>query len=89
MSRSLIDPGRKKFARHILMNANPVPIDSQGRIIVPQLLRQAAHLERDVTLGGVGLTVEIWNPQRLETMMSQTKENFPSISSELAEKLEI
>ena len=89
MSRSLIDPGRKKFARHILMNANPVPIDSQGRILVPQLLRRADHLERDVTLGGVGLTVEIWNPQRLETMMSQTKENFPSIASELAEKLEI
>ncbi len=89
MPRSRIDPGRKSFARQVFMNAHKVPIDSQGRILVPQLLRQAAHLERDVVLGGAGLTIEIWNPQRLAAVSAQTKENFPTISSELAEKLDI
>ncbi len=71
------------------MNSNPAPIDNQGRILVPQFLRQSAHLQRDVVLGGVGMTIEIWDAQRLEAIMSQTQENLPTIASELAEKLSI
>ena len=89
MSRSQFDPDRKNFARRLFMNSIVAPIDSQGRILVPQFLRQQAHLKRDVVLGGAGLTIEIWDPQRLAAIMDKTQENLPTISSEMADKLGI
>lgn len=38
--------------------------DSQGRVSIPQPLRDYAGLERDVCVIGVGRYIEIWNPQR-------------------------
>ena len=87
MVHAQVDPNSKNFSRRLFMNSNPAPIDNQGRILVPQFLRQSAHLQREVVLGGVGLTIEIWDAQRLEAMMNETQENLPTIASELAEKL--
>ncbi len=89
MARAQVDPNRKNFSRRLFMNSNPAPIDNQGRILVPQFLRQRAHLQRDVVLGGVGMTIEIWDAQRLEAIMNETQEKLPTIASELAEKLSI
>jgi MraZ protein len=89
IARSQFDPNRKNFSRRLFFNTTPAAIDSQGRILVPQFLRQAAHLERDVVLGGAGLTIEIWNPERLAVLMNETQENLPTISMEMADKLGI
>ena len=89
IARAQFDPGRKNFSRRMFFNTTPAPIDSQGRILVPQFLRQAADLERDVVLGGAGLMIEIWNPQRLELVQNQTQEDISNISKQMAEDLGI
>ena len=38
--------------------------DAQGRILLPQKLRQLAHLEKDVVIIGMFDRAEIWNAQR-------------------------
>jgi MraZ protein len=39
-------------------------IDKQGRITVPQHLRQFAGIDRDVVVSGALTHGEIWNPDR-------------------------
>ena len=89
IARGQFDSGRKKFSRRLFFNTTAAPIDSQGRILVPQFLREKAHLERDVVLGGAGMTIEIWNPQQLETVLNQAEDEIPDISTKMADDLGI
>ncbi len=51
----------RKFSRYFLAGAADVELDKQGRALIPQTLREAAHLSKDVVLCGVGNRVEIWD----------------------------
>ncbi|MEG2596126.1 MAG: division/cell wall cluster transcriptional repressor MraZ [Ruthenibacterium sp.] len=42
--------------------------DKQGRILLPTNLREHAHLDKDVTIVGVGAHAEIWNTQAWQQM---------------------
>jgi len=44
-------------------NANKCELDSQGRIVVPQKLRQYAALDKDVVIIGVNDRAEIWSAE--------------------------
>jgi MraZ protein len=50
--------------RAFAANAHEVRPDSQGRITVPQRLRDFAHLERDVVVIGAIDRIEIWDAGR-------------------------
>jgi len=55
----------RDLLRYLFANAsNDVP-DRQGRILVPQMLREHAHLvlEGEVLIAGVRDHLEIWNPE--------------------------
>lgn len=54
----------RDFARVMLGSAHEVPIDGMGRILLPQVLREYAMLERDVVINGVSDHVEIWDKER-------------------------
>ena len=73
--------------RLVISGAVETSIDKQGRILVPQYLREHAQLERDVTIAGVGPTVEIWDTASLQANLNRTQANFRPISKEMAEKL--
>lgn len=47
-------------------NAADVETDKQGRILLPQKLRDYASLGRDVTIIGASTRIEIWDRQRWE-----------------------
>lgn len=51
----------RKFARHILAGASEMELDKQGRVLLPLNLREAAKLEKDIVLCGVGSRMEIWD----------------------------
>jgi MraZ protein len=50
--------------RAFAANAHEVRPDSQGRITIPQRLRDFAALERDVVVIGAIRRIEIWNASR-------------------------
>ena len=87
MAKAAIDPNARDYVRLMISGAVEAPIDKQGRILVPQYLREQAHIERDVTVAGVGLTIEIWDAARLQKNLNQTQANFRAISLEMAEKV--
>ena len=78
----LTNKDARAFARFMLAGAAQVELDKQGRILLPQVLRSFAGLEKDVVLIGVASRVEIWNRDKWEAA------TFDMDGEELAEKME-
>jgi MraZ protein len=82
-----IDPQAQAYARMMVSGAVECPVDKQGRILVPQHLREYAGLDRDVTVAGVGPKIELWNSARFEANLIQTQARFEEMAMSLAAKL--
>ena len=52
---------QRELVRFFLSNAIEVEPDKQGRVLIPGNLREAAGIDRDVILVGVGSRIEIWS----------------------------
>jgi MraZ protein len=73
------------YQRMMISGAAECPIDKQGRVLIPQHLRDHAGLDREVTIAGVGPRIEIWDKARFDARLEQTQANFPEISSRVAD----
>ena len=54
----------RKFSRFFFSGAAPCEVDKQGRVLLPQVLRDFAGLEKEVVLVGVLNRIEIWSLER-------------------------
>ena len=66
---STFDRGHRSLQRKLVGSASAVEPDGNGRIQIPQTLRQVAGLEKRVVLLGMGNRFEIWN----ETILNQKR----------------
>ena len=73
----------RKFARFFLAGAMDAETDKQGRILLPQVLRDFASLDKEVTLVGAASRVEIWNKKMWET--NSTFDNMDDIAEHMGE----
>lgn len=78
-------PKNKKKSRNVVRwftaNAEPVQVDSQGRIKVPQHLLEYAGIQKDAVVIGVDERMEIWDKSEYEA-------NSRSVEATIEEDLE-
>ncbi|MFQ5841809.1 MAG: division/cell wall cluster transcriptional repressor MraZ, partial [Thermodesulfobacteriota bacterium] len=60
-------------------------LDKQGRILIPQTLREYADLDKDVVLVGQLRKIEIWSKTRWSEEIIKAHENFDQMSEVLSE----
>ena len=60
----------RSLKRFLLGSAAICELDKQGRILLPQVLRDRAGLDKDITLLGVGDHIEIWDTNTYEVKYS-------------------
>ncbi len=60
----------RQFVRFFLAGATEAEVDKQGRILIPNVLREFAGITKDVVLVGVGSRIEIWGRERFEDTAS-------------------
>lgn len=73
------------FRRFYIASAVPVKVDAQGRLLVPQELREYAHLNEEIVLLGVGEKLEIWNATDWKKFQDHVVENFDQILKTVAD----
>ena len=56
-----LNPAVKRFQRLMLGYAVDIELDGNGRVLLPQSLRDYAHLEKKVVLVGQGNKLELWS----------------------------
>ena len=77
------DPDVRRFARFFTAGAVECSFDSQGRILIPQNLREHAMLDKLIVTIGVVDRIEIWNKALWDDYNNE--ENF--INNGFAEKM--
>ena len=73
----------RSFIRLMLAGAVDVEVDKQGRILIPDYLKEYAGLKRNVIVAGVYNRLEIWD----EDKWAAYKKNAEKNSDEIAEQL--
>jgi MraZ protein len=73
----------QRLQRLILGMAARIPVDGQGRILIPPKLRKWACLDREIVFTGVGRTIEVWDRCRHEADLEQTRELYPAFTDTL------
>lgn len=59
----LSNTNARRFGRFFLAGAAEVEFDTQGRILIPQHLRDYAKLGSEIVVAGMYTRVELWNVQ--------------------------
>lgn len=73
----------RKFNRLYFSGAVEVNFDTQGRILLPQYLKDFAQIKKDVVIVGVSNRIEIWAKDKWNEFYGNSKQSF----EEIAEKL--
>jgi len=71
------------FNRFMLAGAAEVNVDSVGRILIPEHLRDFASVKTKVVFAGVYNRIEVWNEKAWESYKQQVVKN----ADKMAEKL--
>ena len=62
----LTNKNARAVVRHFAAGAALCEMDKQGRILVPEVLRDFAHLQRDVVVEGSMKRIEIWSREQYD-----------------------
>jgi MraZ protein len=73
----------RAFSRLMLAGAMEVEFDKQGRIILPEYLREFAGLKKNVIVAGLYTRLEIWDHEAWSKYQKEMEKN----SNEIAENL--
>jgi MraZ protein len=73
-TRGQFDPTLQRFETFYISGAQEVPVDRQGRILIPAKLREWAGLAREVTFSARRDHFQLWDKQVLERVLRATEE---------------
>jgi len=82
---SLGNEEARHLRRLLFSGANEVTFDRQGRILIPQNLREYASLSEKVVIAGMHTFFELWSPERWQTVLSTLDSSGRIIAEQLAD----
>jgi MraZ protein len=84
-SLSFTSSEARQFNRIYFSGAFEAACDRQGRILVPQYLKDFASIKRDVMIVGVSNRIEIWSKELWSEFYKNTKDSFEKIAQKIFE----
>ncbi|MDZ4165798.1 MAG: division/cell wall cluster transcriptional repressor MraZ [Smithellaceae bacterium] len=83
--QSILRKEVRAFQRFFMSGAVDCTLDGQGRVLIPQNLREYARLDKDVIMAGMTRVIEIWNREIFEAEMKKTGDDIESYSDYMAD----
>lgn len=82
---SLAKKDTRSFSRLFLSGAVEVEFDSLGRILIPDVLKKYAHLDKSVVIAGLFNRLEIWDEKNWNAYKMDLEKNSDNIAEKLGE----
>jgi len=70
----------RQFSRFLFSGAVDAVPDKQGRVLIPQYLRDHADLDGEVIIIGTNNRLEVWQPERWQQTLSEVSEDAETIA---------
>jgi len=78
------DPEVRQFRRYFLNGATMVELDTAGRLLIPQNLKEHAGLAKDIVLAAAVDKIEIWDKSKYQQFFeSFSPEAFSSLAKQV------
>ncbi|NMB33061.1 MAG: division/cell wall cluster transcriptional repressor MraZ [Clostridium sp.] len=74
----------RAFARFFFAGATECELDKQGRVLIPQNLREYAQLDKETSIIGVSSRVEIWDRAKWGDYSGDENMSADSIAEKMA-----
>ena len=75
----------RTFNRLYFSGASEIDIDTQGRVILPEYLKEFAQIKREVVIVGVADRIEVWGKSRWDKFYQENKKRFEEMAENLFE----
>ncbi len=75
----------RNFNRYLLGGAVETDVDSIGRILLPEFLRDFAGLKTKVVIAGLHSRVEIWDEDKWKEVTSKIEKEAENLAEKLSE----
>jgi len=76
-------PDDLRFIRMFVQYAHEDSMDSQSRILVPQMLIEYANIKKEVLIIGALRKIEVWNPNIYNDYLKQSPLSYEEIASKV------
>lgn len=85
MALPLAQANSRAFVRLMMAGAVQVALDNQGRVLLPDYLRQYAGLKKETVVTGLYNRIELWDKERWQEYKNKTEASSDEIAERLAE----
>lgn len=75
----------RAFVRLFFSGASECELDKQGRILIPQTLREHASIEREAVIIGTGTRIEIWSQEGWTGYIDPENIDYDEIAEHMAD----
>jgi MraZ protein len=79
------DPKVLRLKRVLISGAHECQIDSNGRVLIPPILRDYAKLEREVVWTGMVERIELWSKETWERVSEEDRGQLPNMGDVLGQ----
>ena len=83
------NPAARRIQRLLIGHATEVELDTQGRILLPPLLREYANLTKKALLVGQGKKFELWDEEHWRVGREQWLEETTATAADFPNELKI
>ena len=73
----------RRLVRYFIGSSVECEADKQGRFLIPPVLRDFAHIGKDVTVLGVTDRIELWSTEAYEAYQTDNDESIEAIAGGL------
>ncbi len=77
----------RDFLRFMTNDAYQLNVDKNGRVLLPEYLREFAHLHKEVVIVGSFTYLEIWDRDRYHTYIDSIEETGNQIAEQIGDPL--
>ncbi len=70
----------RNFVRSVLMWADEVALDGQGRIVIPKVLAELAGITDKALVIGSLDHIEVWNPERFAAYLESQEDDYETLA---------